>query len=264
MSEDSDVAFVVGELGKHVDPGQIMLVGARCRDIHQRRFQPHPAARTTEDMDFALALHSWDDFAVLRRVFPSKSKVWQRVEIGALPIDLIPFGPIEDPPGEIKSKDGHVLNVAGFREVFDDAHSHSVADGIAVQLPSVPGFTALKLHAWLDRKVHRKYKDASDLALILSWYEESQELWDRFFELQDDAYLGQPDAMAAEVLGFDVARVLGEREARALLGRFSHETADGIELFAEKLVVAGEHEHPLERRAVQVGALLRGLGLLIG
>lgn len=242
-----------------------MLVGARCRDIHQQKYRDRPAARTTDDIDFALAIETWDDFLTLQKQFPSSLKMWQRIDVQGIPIDLVPFGNVENPPGEVSVDDGHVLNVAGFREVFGQAEDLPLTDKISVKLPSVPGFAGLKLHAWLDRWPLGKYKDASDLALILSWYEEDDDiLWDRYIEHGSDEYLGQPDGMAAELLGFDIGGVLGVFESRALLRRFERETGDGLERFAEQLVAPPEHEHPLDRRALQVHALLHGLGLSAG
>ncbi len=86
----------------------------------------------------------------------------------------MPFGNIENPPGEVLSRKGHLLNVSGFKEVFEQAELYPLNDAIDIKLPTVPGLTALKLHAWLDRK-ENNIKDASDLALILSWYEEDVE-----------------------------------------------------------------------------------------
>lgn len=242
-----------------------MLVGARCRDIHQQKYRDRPAARTTDDIDFALAIETWGDFQALKKQFPPSVKVWQRIDVAGIPVDLVPFGEVEDPPGEVSGNDGHVLNVAGFRAVFSNAEELQLTDEISVKFPSVPGFAGLKLHAWLDRSPRGQYKDASDLALVLSWYEEDDDqLWDRYLECRSDKHLGELDAMAAELLGIEIGGVLGTYETRALLERFENETTDGLERFAEELMAPTEHEHPLERRAFQVQALLDGLRLSIG
>lgn len=239
-----------------------MLVGARCRDIYQRKYRDRPASRTTYDIDFALAIENWGDFLTLQKEFPSSPRAWQRISVNGTPVDLVPFGEIENPPGEVSGDEGHVLNVAGFREVFGKAEDLLLADQISVKIPSVPGFAGLKLHAWLDRWRMGQYKDASDLALILSWYEgDDDKLWDRYLEWGSEDYLGQTDGMAAELLGIEIGQVLGSDESLALLKRFENETDDALERFAEQLVAPPEHAHPLDRRALQVKALIEGLGL---
>ena len=109
-----------------------------------------------------------------------------------------------------------------------------------VKIPSVAGLAALKLHAWFDRKERRTYKDAQDLALILAWYEEDDEIWDRYGRLKPSfqSYWGDVHCMAAQLLGSDVAQVLGIREASVLVNRFAEEGDRGIGL-AEHLIAEG-------------------------
>lgn len=268
--DNSDIAYVVEKLGEFIEPGRIMLVGARCRDIHQQRFRDHPAGRTTRDIDFALAIESWDDFRLLKKKFPSPTDAWQQVVINQIPIDLVPFGDVENPPGEVTGDKNHVLNVAGFQQVFQDATDFKLKDNISVKLPSVPGFAGLKLHAWLDRGPQGQYKDATDLALILSWYEENDEaLWDRYdryllLPSANQDYIGEPDAMAAQLLGVDIGRVFGKQEGSFLVKRLVSETRSDVELFIDHLIAPPEHTHPWERRKVQVNALIDGLKSTLG
>ena len=230
-SPNADIILVVNKLSKFIDIENIMLVGARCRDIHQQKYRDQTAGRRTKDVDFALALESWDDFNLLKQQFSPTGNAWQGITIGNIPVDLVPFGNIENPPGEVLSRKGHLLNVAGFKEVFEQAELYPLNDAIDIKLPTVPGLTALKLHAWLDRK-ENNIKDASDLALILSWYEEDVEtLWNRYFAL----------------------------ETQALLDRFNEQSPPELNQFAESLEAPPEHSHPLERRRIQVEALLGGL-----
>ncbi|MGP6174626.1 hypothetical protein [Corynebacterium sp. A21] len=199
----------------------------------------------------------------MKDAFPSRAKEWQRIDVNGAPIDLVLFGEVENPPGEVSGDDSHVLNVAGFREVFGKAEDLPLTDEISVKLPSVPGFAGLKLHAWFDRWPAGKYKDASDLALILSWYEDDNDkLWDRYLALDnEEEYLGDTDGMAATLLGFDIGDVLGIHETPALLKRFESEPDIGLDRFAEWLLAPPEHEHPLDRRSLQVEALMHGLKL---
>ena len=177
----------------------------------------------------------------------------------SLPVDVVPFGELEKPPGEIASADGHVLNVAGFQEAFDAREFHRLSNGLRIAIPSVAGLAALKLHAWLDRHPRGEFKDATDIALILAWYEEADSLWDRFDEIADQSCIGETDRMAAAILGRQVRLVLGQAAAKELSERFDEETAEDLDLFAEKLVADGEQMHPFQRRRLQVSNLIAEL-----
>ena len=117
----------------------------------------------------------------------------------------------------------------------------------------------LKLHAWLDRHPRGEFKDATDIALILAWYEEADSLWDRFDEIADQSCIGETDRMAAAILGRQVRLVLGQAAAKELSERFDEETAEDLDLFAEKLVADGEQMHPFQRRRLQVSNLIAEL-----
>lgn len=211
--DDEDIAYVVGELARVIDPETMMLVGARCRDVYQRHFRSTSAGRITHDIDFGVTIGSWERFRELKRRFSAPAAPWQEITIGGLRIDLIPFGEVESPPGEISHDGGFTLNVAGFGEVFASARTVDLPNGARVKIPTVPGFAALKLHAWCDRWPVGKYKDASDTALVLAWYEEDEALWDRYMANWTE-FLGEPDLMSAYLLGVDVASVLGDGRLR--------------------------------------------------
>ena len=261
MKDDHVLGVVLERVSEYVPLSSIMIVGATCRDIHQESFRSTEPSRTTDDIDLALAVEGWDEVRILQREFPSRSRAWQQIEVDGIAVDIVPFGSIESPPGEVLVGDGLVLNVSGFREVFERAETHELSSGMKFKLPSVAGLAALKLHAWLDRYRVGNYKDAQDLGLILAWYAESDEGWlfDRFFEHKEAHEADILEVMAAFLLGIDVAEALGEAESASLAGRFRQESASGMELFAEKLVSPGEHIVPMKIRAAQVQALLGGL-----
>ncbi|MDK7134536.1 hypothetical protein [Corynebacterium sp. UMB4614] len=170
---NEDIAEILAALGRYIDLDQIMLVGARCRDIHQEKYRPGPPARATRDIDFAVALRSWADFDRLKEHFAYPGRAWQAIKVSGFDIDLVPFGAVENPPDEVE-REGLILN------------------------------------------------------------------------------------MAAQLLGSDVAQVLGIREASVLVNRFAEEGDRGIGL-AEHLIAEGEHPTPFEARKEQVEALLKGI-----
>ncbi|MEX3504216.1 nucleotidyl transferase AbiEii/AbiGii toxin family protein [Corynebacterium sp. LK2510] len=257
LEQIHDLHYVVGEIGKHIDRERIMVVGARCRDIHQLNYRDHLPGRTTKDIDIALAIDTWEDFERLKAVFPSKVTAWQAISIGGVSIDLIPFGDLEKPPGEIVGSSGFSLNVEGFREVFAQAEFHRFLDGTEIKVASVPGFAVLKMHAWCDRWPQGVYKDAADLALVIAWYGERESLWGNYSRRTAERHLGDEDCMAAELLGVDAGELLGEAKAEVLFCRFSEDVVR--ERLAEELLAPGEQRYPVLRRREQVDALLEGL-----
>lgn len=257
---DNDLCLLFEAIGQYVELDSVMLVGARCRDIHQLKYRESSPSRTTKDVDLALAVGGWEPLTNLRQHFPATSAAWQKLQVEGLEVDVVPFGALEKPPGEIASADGHVLNVAGFQEVFDAREFHRLSNGLRIAIPSVAGLAAIKLHAWLDRHPRREFKDANDIALILAWYEDADSyLWECFDEVADQGCIGETDRMAAAILGRQVRFLLGQAAAKELSERFEEETTDDLDLFAEKLVADGEHKHPFQRRRLQVSNLIAEL-----
>lgn len=156
--------------------------------------------------------------------------------------------------------DGHVMNVAGFQEAYVARQTVELSNGIKIAIPSIPGFVALKLHAWLDRHPWGKFKDAKDIALVLAWYESDDEyLYDEFDANWDDEIAGETDLMAAAVLGGQVRRVLGTEAAQFLAERFELETESALSLFAHHLWAQGERALSSSRRRLQVERLIQGV-----
>ena len=253
---DIDLCEIFTQLAEVVDLQRVMLVGARCRDIHQRKFRKSPASRSTYDVDLAIAVSDWETFFNLRNRFPSPVDAWQKVRIADAEVDLVPFGEIEDPPGRVFPTDLYEMNVAGFDEVFQSSQPHQLHNGLCILVPSVAGFAALKLHAWLDRFPSGTYKDAADIALVLAWFEDRADLWDAYLELTDDEVIGETELMAAAILGADIGRVLGPAATRTLVNRLQSINDQELQLFARKLVADGEHAHPMDRRILQIQQLI--------
>jgi predicted nucleotidyltransferase len=89
----------------------------------------------------------------------------------AYPLDLLPFGGIEQRTNEIVWPPdlSIVMNVAGYREVFAAALEVEISTGLVVRVASLPGLAILKLFAWADRGVENP-KDAIDLGALLRSY----------------------------------------------------------------------------------------------
>lgn len=259
------IVRVVDQILEHapaLDPDQVMLVGAWCRDTLHAALGHDFETRATRDVDIALALSGWDVYEQLARLFPAASDTGLAFRIAEMVVDLIPFGELEDPVGEVHPpKRDDPISVWAFTEIFDRARPLSLTPSLAIRCPTVPGYTAAKLAAWLDRSAWGEPKDANDIALTVHWYAESSEVQDRLYESPQgsDMLLAEevdvPRA-AARLLGADVADLIGPERLAELLERWPGSN----EMLVRNFVIPAAAHVPQESRRLEViQALTRGL-----
>lgn len=159
------------------------VAGATARDIVLTHVFGIRTGRATRDVDFAVAVESWAQFAALKDGltatgdFEADRKAAQRLYYKpssrsyGYPVDLIPFGGVESPPDTIAwpSETGVMMNVVGYADALAAAEPVQVEVGFAVRVASLPGLALLKLVAWSDRG-DADSKDAIDLAMLLRHY----------------------------------------------------------------------------------------------
>jgi predicted nucleotidyltransferase len=197
-----------------------MLVGATARDLLLYHVYGHPITRATYDLDFAIHLDSWEQFANVKRLlvdapgFTDKGRIRQRLyyqPIGAsfeTIIDIIPFGKLEAADRTIAwPPDADVvMNVAAFSDVFTSLLVVEIEEGLLIPVPSLAGLAVLKLFAWLDRQ---DGKDVQDIRRLLETYTDAGNE-DRLYE---------EEAHELELVGFDTllagAYLLGKDAQRA-------------------------------------------------
>jgi len=243
-----------------------MVVGAHCRDILQSALGQELALRTTDDIDFGLAIASWAAYDELTRKLEPTGHTGIRYQVANVPTDLMPFGAVEKPWGTVTPPArNEPMSVWSFTEVFEAACRLSLPNAGTIRIPTVAGYAALKLAAWLDRSVYGQYKDAVDIATVLYWYSESLEVDARLYETehgQDILVQEESDypVAAARVLGEDIAAVIGSTRLSELAERWPGPREDA--LYAGMTVMDGRH-WPLspERRQALVQAMERGLGI---
>jgi len=178
--------------------------------------------------------------------------------------DLMPFGAVEDPPGTVTpAARNEPMSVWGFAEVFEHALPLELPSGSGIRIPTVAGYTALKLTAWLDRSVNGEYKDALDIAAALFWYANSTEVETRLYESehgQDLLLREEYDlvAAAARLLGEEVADVAGPTRVSELAARWP---TTRLDLLYQHMDVVGTRGWPssMNRRQALVRALEEGL-----
>jgi predicted nucleotidyltransferase len=173
------------------------------------------------------------------------------------------FGSIENPDGVVSPPSrGEPLSVWAFEEVFASSLPLALTDTLSIRMPTVEGYTAAKLGAWLDRSQWHEAKDASDLALIMYWYAESTVVHHRLYDTTTGNEILTAERVdiplaAAHLLGTDVTATIGPRRRDELLARWPGDA----DLLVRELRLHGSPSWPsdAQRRSALIDALTRGL-----
>lgn len=222
----------------HSPMSPVMVVGARCRDALHVALGHNGPLRATNDLDLALAVSSWEQFETLTTgltpIRASGSTI--RYQVSGIPVDLVPFGPpVEDPDGTVSPPPREdTMSVFGFQDVYDTAPELQLAPGLAVRLPTIPGYALLKLKAWADRSPDGEYRDGGDLACALFWYQEFPEIRDRLYgdDPSDHGHIertGWDEPLAAvRLLIADAVALVPEDRRRELIAAWPAADRDGL------------------------------------
>lgn len=196
----------------------LLIVGAMARDLWYGYAHGIRIERQTSDVDFAIAVDSWDAFHALRNELLSSGRFTpgryeQRLHhVSGRKVDLMPFGGLEDarhgiewpPRGDVR------MNVFGCIEARRAADQVRLPGGVEALLVSQPGLILLKFFAFADRALTHPKKDAYDIALVLGHYLEAGNA-ERFYEKHADLLDVEPfDYVAAgfEFAGRDVRQLV--------------------------------------------------------
>jgi predicted nucleotidyltransferase len=164
---------------------RVMLVGAFARELSLPVSVRSPA-RKTRDADLAVRIDSWDRLheyfvACDERFTIERGELYMRHRQSGAKVDVVPCGPVEDPPGHIRLP-GSVrdLNTMGLSEAFGSARS-LILDGLSLAIPTPGAFILLKCLSFLDRRAPH---DLTDLGSVL-----------RRFPVDEDAVWADPVVM---------------------------------------------------------------------
>jgi predicted nucleotidyltransferase len=198
------------------------VTGAIARDILLHGVFGIDPGRGTLDVDLAVAVQNWPQFELIKtrlvatNAFTAEERMPHRLfhredaSEKAYPLDLLPFGGIEQPPNKLvwPPELSIVVNVAGYREALAAAQDVEVATGFVVPVASLPGLAILKLLAWADRGIENP-KDAVDLVTLLRWYggagNEDRLFGEEMSLLESLGY--NMDLAGPQLLGKDAARI---------------------------------------------------------
>jgi predicted nucleotidyltransferase len=200
-----------------------MLVGATARDLLLYHVFGHAVTRATYDLDFAVLVDSWEQFAVVKQLFltipgfTDKGRSAQRLyyqPTGAsfeTIIDIIPFGKLETADRTIAwPPDADVvMNVAAFSDAFKSSVNVQVRSDLFIPVASLPGLTVLKLFAWLDRHEER---DVQDIRRLMETYTDAGNVDRLYNEEGDELERVNFDTILAGsyLLGKDAQRITDE------------------------------------------------------
>lgn len=231
---------VVGALlqaSQEVSADRIMLVGARCRDVIHSALGHTEGLALTSDLDLGLVISTLGDYEDIVRPLDSTGRTGIRYMLGGVPTDLMPFGDAEDPVGVV-TPEGRTesFSVWAFREVFAGSMPLALPSGVTIQIPTVEGYAALKLAAWLDRQAYFEFKDARDLATCVYWYSESTEVESLLYDTETGIQVLTEYDMdvrpaAAHMLGVEIAAQIGLERVEELNVRWPGSRDDLIAEF---------------------------------
>ena len=250
-----------------------MLVGATARDLLLYHVFGHAVTRATYDLDFAVLVDSWEQFAVVKQLFltipgfTDKGRSAQRLyyqPTGAsfeTSIDIIPFGKLETADRTIAwPPDADVvMNVAAFSDAFKSSVNVQVRSDLFIPVASLPGLTVLKLFAWLDRHEER---DVQDISRLMETYTDAGNVDRLYNEEGDELERVNFDTILAGsyLLGKDAQRITDESVRTRLSVALSVKELNALILqLARTMSVLDDRSELAE---ALLNGFLRGMGII--
>lgn len=222
VSGRADAAVAVGVLRNVFSAARELgiratLIGAVARDL-VLHVTGASAPRATTDVDVAVAVKSFDSVGRLAAAAGGEQVGVHRIRLFGCDIDLVPYGPIEAAPGQVRLSRDLTMDVTGLAGAATNAWSFGLEPGVWVPVASLASQTVLKILAWGDRGLRIQSKDATDLGLLLNAATDDPyvgEVW------EDEASLAYADhdiyVAAAHRLGRCAAKETGAAATRRVL-----------------------------------------------
>ena len=215
------------------------VVGATARDLIFEYVYEANIRRKTEDIDFGIAVENWAQYESLKNYliatgkFKDDAKNKQRIQWksgGAeMKVDLVPFGGIENPVGEIAfPPDGDfVMSTIGFSEACADSVFLEIDEKLTIRVASLAGIVLLKFVAYNDRPMQRR-RDVQDIFFIAKNYLNAgndDRLYDADADLLDDDF--NYETAGARLLGRDLKSILTEATKEIIAKLLAEESGGG-------------------------------------
>ena len=219
------------------DPLEIpfFVLGATARDLILDVGYGIRSFRATKDLDLAIQIEDWENYEILITTlletgqFRKDRNPHRLIHKKELPIDIIPFGQIENEEGEITwpPENETSMNVIGFDEAYANTLTVRLKaePALEIKVASLPGLVVLKLISWKDRS-YGKDRDASDLAhIIKNYYQAGNEdrLYNENYDIMKELDHRIEEA-GARLLGHDIAALLKPETKELILEILEEET----------------------------------------
>jgi predicted nucleotidyltransferase len=247
-----------------VDPRSVLLIGAEARDILHSARGHVTSLRGTTDVDIGIAVEEWAVYARIEAAFDRTGDTGIRFLIAGLPVDVVPFGAVEDPRGVTRpqARGTEDIVVFGFADALRHAWHLPLPSGAVIRLPRVEAYVAMKMRAWIERSPDHEHRDAYDLAVALGWHLADPSMEARAWE--HEALVTEADGdlelVIATLLGADAASALSEQDRHDLRVRWSRIDLDTLARpFSAETGQASSRDPARARRLLD--ALTRGLHL---
>jgi len=213
------------------------VVGATARDMILSHGHGIASKRATVDIDLGVEVAEWDEFSALKDgliatgQFESTRAAQRLLYRHSLPIDIVPFGPLEHANKEITWPPDHSvrMNVLGFEDAFRSVQVVRLRFDPVLDTPfaTPAGLAVLKVIAWSDR-TPRGNKDAGDLDFLMRNYMDAgnqERLAEEHVDLLADDDFDYERA-GARLLGRDMAKIMAPETRRVVLEILEQETGD--------------------------------------
>lgn len=245
---------------------KFFVIGATARDMVFEYGYGITVSRATRDIDLAVQVATWVEFQSLKNALIATgqfavSKMMQRVYYqNEIPIDIIPFGAIENESNISWPPDGSVkMNVAGFDDAYYATQTVRLRESPLLEIPVVTpaALVILKLMAWQDRSSEHS-KDAIDLAFILRWYLDTghtERLSEQHSDLLDDFDF---ERSGARLLGRDIASIVSAQTKQKLHEILSLETGEQKNYRLVDAMTNRQDEQKFENNLVLLQSLYLG------
>jgi predicted nucleotidyltransferase len=193
---------------------EFFAVGALARNVWY--MENKEDARGTKDVDFGVYVPNHQIYQSLKDMLIANFG-YNEISTNAfclispyekLPVDLLPFGEIENQGKVITEGSGLVsINLDGFSEVYEHGLLSKLIEGVKLSICSIPSVVLLKLIAYDDRPDNRP-KDPLDINSIFIYYPdiESEKLWGEYNFLYDDEKTH--DEVGISVLGYEISKII--------------------------------------------------------
>lgn len=238
------------------------LIGAMARDLIFEYVYDAGIRRATEDIDFGVAVETWNDYEGLRdsllntKKFRKDNKQEQRIwwidSIPEMRIDLVPFGGVETPESTIAfpPTGDFTMSTLGFPEANGDLWLVDITENLRIEVASLPGVAMLKFIAYNDRPAQR-HRDIQDIFFIAENYLEAGNEDRLYTSGEEDSDLLDDEnfdyrTVGARLLGRDIAPLLNVETDKIICSMLNDESG-GKSLYKLSDIVNNNRFQDLER-----------------